>query len=72
MSSPNRDALARVAQTLGPLATELVFVAPRVAELLVTDTAGTRVRPILDCDAVVGVTGKVGYYQFGEKLKRRG
>jgi hypothetical protein len=61
-----------VAKTLGPLAAELVFVGARVAELLVTDPAGTRVRPTLDSDTVVDVTGKVGYYQFGEKLKRRG
>jgi len=72
VNSPNREALARVAKALGPLAAELVFVGARVAELLVTDPAGTRVRPTLDSDAVVDVAGKVGYYQFGEKLKRRG
>jgi hypothetical protein len=72
VSSPNRDALARAAKTLGPLAAELVFVGGRVAELLVTDPAGTRVRPTLDSDAVVEVTGKVGYHQFGERLKHRG
>ena len=31
MNSPNRDTLARVAKTLGPLAAELVFVGGRVA-----------------------------------------
>lgn len=72
MSSPNRDALARAGKTLGPLAAELVFVGGRVAELLVTDPAGTRVRPTLDSDAVVEVTGKVGYHRFGERLKHRG
>ena len=72
MSSPNREALVRVAKTLGPLADELVFVGGRVAELLVTDPAGTRVRPTDDSDAVVEVTGRVGYYRFGERLKEQG
>ena len=72
MSTPNREALARVAKTLGPLVDELVFVGGRVAELLVTDPAGTRVRPTHDSEAIVEVAGKVGYYKFGERLKRQG
>lgn len=37
MISPNRDALVRVANGLGPLLDRLVFVDGQVAELLVTD-----------------------------------
>jgi hypothetical protein len=72
MSSPNREALTRLLDKLGPLARELVFVGGRVAELLVTDPAGVRVRPTQDSDAVVEVTGKTGYHRFGERLRERG
>ena len=72
MSSPNRDALIRLVDKLGPLARELVFVGGRVAELLVTDPGATRVRPTNDSDAVVEVTGKTGYYRFGNRLRDRG
>lgn len=72
MNSPNRQALVRVVTTLGPLVEELVFVGGRVAELLVTDPAGTRVRPTQDADAVIEVAGKTGYFKFGERLKGQG
>jgi hypothetical protein len=52
VSSPNRDALVRLARLLGPLADELVFVGGRVADLLVTDPVGLRVRPTDDTDCV--------------------
>jgi hypothetical protein len=44
--SPNRELLLRVARRLGPVLDELVFVGGQVAELLVTDPAAVRVRPI--------------------------
>jgi len=72
MNSPNREALSRLCDKLGPLARELVFVGGRVAELLVTDPAAVRVRPTQDSDAVVEVTGKTGYHRFGERLRARG
>ena len=72
MSSPNREALARLVGKLGTLVQELVFVGGRVAELLVTDPGATRVRPTNDSDAEVEVTGKTGYYRFGDRLRERG
>lgn len=72
MSSPNRDALTRLADKLGPLSQEFVFVGGRVAELLVTDPAAVRVRPTQDSDAVVEVAGTTGYHRFGKRLRERG
>ncbi len=48
MTSPNRDALVRLARLLGPLADELVFVGGRVADLLVTDPVGLRARGFVE------------------------
>lgn len=72
MSSPNREALARVATLLGRITSELVFVGGRVAELLVSESSGTRVRPTNDSDAVCEVTTRTEYYRLGERLRAAG
>jgi len=72
MSSANRDALVRVAQLLGPLTNELVFVGGRVAELLVSVPGSTRVRPTDDSDAVCKVTSRPEYFRLGERLRVAG
>lgn len=72
MSSPNRDALRRLARLLGPLADELVFVGGRVADLLVTDPAGLRVRPTDDTDCVCEAATRVAYHRLGERLRAVG
>lgn len=72
MSSPNREALVRVARLLGAIADELVFVGGRVAELLVSEPGSTRVRPTDDSDAVSEVATLTGYYRLGERLRAAG
>lgn len=72
MSSANRDALVRLARLLGPLADELVFVGGRVADLLVTDPVGLRVRPTDDTDCVCEAATRVAYHRLGERLRALG
>jgi hypothetical protein len=72
VSSPNRDALVRVARALGPLLPELTFVGGQVAELLVTDPAATRVRPTNDVDVVTLAVGPTAYHALGERLRTLG
>jgi hypothetical protein len=72
MSSPNREALARVARLLGPIAHELVFVGGRVTELLVSESGGTRVRPTGDSDAVCETATRTDHYRLGERLRLAG
>jgi len=68
----NLDALARLVRLLGPLADELVFVGGRVADLLVTDPAGLRVRPTDDTDCVCEAATRVAYHRLGERLRAVG
>lgn len=70
--SPSRDALVKVARTLGPMRDELVFVGGRVAELLVTDPVGVRVRPTDDTDCVCEAATRVAYQAIGERLRALG
>ena len=70
--SPNRGHLEQVAGRLGPLVQEVVFVGGQVAELLVTDAAGTRVRPTDDVDVVVAATNRTAYHEMGEALRAQG
>ena len=72
MTSPNREALIRVARALGPLTEDLVFVGGQAGELLVTDPAAVRVRPTEDVDVICEVATKGEYHQLGERLRLRG
>ena len=72
MNSLNRDVLVRLARRLGPLADELVFVGGRVADLLVTDPVGLRVRPTDDTDCVCEAATRVAYHRLGERLRTCG
>jgi hypothetical protein len=72
VNSLNRAVLVRLARLLGPLADELVFVGGRVADLLVTDPEGLRVRPTDDSDCVCEAATRVAYHRLGERLRARG
>ena len=72
MSSPNREALARVVALLGPITNELVFVGGRVAEVLVSESSGTRVRPTGDSDAVCETATRTDYHRLGGRLRAAG
>jgi hypothetical protein len=72
VNSLNRDVLVRLARLLGPLADALVFVGGRVADLLVTDPVGLRVRPTDDTDCVCEAATRVAYHRLGERLRALG
>lgn len=72
MTSPNQEALTRLAGRLGPLVDELVFVGGRVVELLVTAPAGMVVRPTDDSDAVSQATSRLEQHRLEERLRAAG
>lgn len=61
MSDPNRADLIRVAQRLGDLSNDLVYVGGVVAGLLVTDPAAPEIRATNDVDCIVEVTTRADY-----------
>lgn len=73
--NPNDPNLARVltvAQALGPLRDQLVFLGGCATGLLVTDTARPPVRATQDVDLVTEVSGTVEYYKLATSLKELG
>lgn len=70
--SPNRAMLVAVAPRLDPLLDDLVFVGGQVAELLITDPAGVRIRGTDDVDVIVKATTRTQYETFSEKLRALG
>jgi predicted nucleotidyltransferase len=65
-------AIADVAELLGDLRVDVVFVGGATIPLLVTDEAAGADRPTDDVDVVVEATSPVTYYAFTEKLRARG
>jgi predicted nucleotidyltransferase len=70
--SVNLDTLERVANRLGALRWEVVFVGGAVSDLLISDPGAPPPRMTGDIDAVVGVTSLPDYYEFSRKLKAAG
>jgi predicted nucleotidyltransferase len=70
--SANLDTLERVANRLGALRWEVVFVGGAVSELLLSDPGAPQPRMTGDIDAVVGVTSLTDYYEFSSNLKAAG
>lgn len=68
----NLDALSMVAEALGPLLDEVVFVGGSVRELLITDPGAPPERPTDDVDVIVQVASRGAYYAFAERLRARG
>ena len=60
-SDPNREQLVRVAQALGDLRRDMVFVGGATMGLLITDPAAPKVRPTDDVDLVVEVASYADY-----------
>lgn len=71
-TSPNRVQLEQVGRRLRPLLDRLVFVGGQVAELLVSESGATRVRPTNDVDVVVAVTTRTAYQAVTEVLREQG
>jgi hypothetical protein len=64
--------LVALARQLDSLLEELVFVGGHVAELLITSSGATRVRPTLDVDAVVTSATLAAYHQIEMRLSELG
>lgn len=72
VNDPNRERLIRLAKLLGPLCGDLVFVGGSATGLLVTDPAGTRIRPTFDVDTVAEISTYAEYVALGERLRKCG
>lgn len=68
----NLPHLILIADALGELRDELVFVGGCAAGLLLTDPLAEAIRPTVDVDAIVEAATWVQYHQVEEKLALRG
>jgi predicted nucleotidyltransferase len=69
---PNREYLLIIADAIGDLCNEIVFVGGSVAGLLLTDAVADGVRATKDVDAVVEATNLSQYHQAEKKLTASG
>lgn len=72
MADPNLALLAGMAQALGPLREQVVFVGGCATGLLIDHPKLMDVRPTEDVDAIVEVASLAGYHQLAELLAQRG
>ena len=72
MPSANIDMLQTVANGLGELKNDMVFVGGAVAELYANDPAASDIRPTLDVDCVIGLSTRLAFYRLEENLRARG
>lgn len=72
MLSTNINMLQTVANGLGELKNEMVFVGGAVAELYANDPAASDIRPTLDVDCVIGLSTRLEFYRLEENLRARG
>lgn len=66
------EAIQDVANHLGKLLDEVVFIGGAVASLLITDPAAAYVRPTEDVDIVTRVTSRREYYRLEAALRNLG
>ena len=67
-NDPNLPLLRRIAEALGDLREQVVFVGGSVAGLLLTDPLAEAVRATTDVDAVVEA-GRAAFVRFLESVK---
>ena len=72
MPSTNIKMLQTVANGLGELKNDMVFVGGAVAELYANDPAASDIRPTLDVDCVIGLSTRLEFYRLEENLRARG
>ena len=72
MADPNVDLLSRMAESLGALREQLVFVGGCATSLLITDPAAAPVRITVDVDAIVAVVSLASYHKLGDVLRAKG
>jgi len=66
------ELLERAAASLGPLLDEVAFLGGASLALWMTDRAAPDPRITLDVDVIVVINTRLGYYAFGERLRRQG
>lgn len=66
MANPNLVLLIAVAQAMGPLCGQVVFVGGCATGLLVDDVDLMDVRPTEDVDAIVEVASLAAYHRLAE------
>lgn len=72
MANPNMALLVAIAQAMGPLCEQVVFVGGCATGLLVDDAGLMDVRPTEDVDAIVEVASLAGYHHLADQLMQRG
>jgi len=72
MNDPNIALLSRMAEALGDLSEQVVFVGGCATSLLIDDPAAPPVRATQDVDAVVAVQSMAAYIRLGRALRSRG
>ncbi|MDZ7920442.1 hypothetical protein [Rhodoferax sp.] len=72
MANPNLALLLGMAQAMGPLCDQVVFVGGCATGLLLDDAGLMDVRPTEDVDAIVEVASLAGYHRLAEQLMQRG
>lgn len=72
MANPNMALLVAIAQAMGLVCDQLVFVGGCATGLLVDDAGLMDVRPTEDVDAIVEVASLAGYHRLTDQLMQRG
>jgi len=72
VADPNLALLVGMAQAMGPLCDQVVFVGGCATGLLIDNTKLMDVRPTEDVDAIVEVATLAGYHALAEQLMQRG
>lgn len=72
MPSINIDMLQTVANGLGNLKNEIVFVGGAVAELYASNPAASDIRPTFDVDCVIELSSKTEHAKLEEDLRAKG
>lgn len=72
MPSANIIMLQTVANGLGGLKDEMVFVGGAVAELYADNPAASEIRPTLDVDCVIEISSRLQFAKMEENLRTQG
>jgi predicted nucleotidyltransferase len=72
MPSTNIIMLQTVANGLGELKDEMVFVGGAVAELYANNPAASEIRPTLDVDCVIEISSRLQFAKMEENLRAKG
>lgn len=72
MANPNLTLLVAIAQAMGPLLDQVVFVGGCATGLLLDDAGLMDVRSTEDVDAIVEVASLAGYHHLADQLMQRG